>query len=228
MILIDATQRWQKRFPGGHIGLLVVGNVDNSTPCDLLNREKSRITLRIRKKYSGFDRKDFLNLEVIRAYRQYYKKFKKSYHVQLQIESIVNKGKSLPDVSPLVDANFMADMQSLVLTAGHDADLLVPPVIIDASRGGEPFVQMNGNHITLKPNDMMMTDGKGVGCTIIYGQDNRTLISKKTRRALYVAYAPTGVPMQKVYEQLDLIEKYVICAAPGADIEMRRVFASDH
>ncbi len=61
------------------------------------------------------------------------------------------------------------------------------------------------NPYPLKPGDMMMRDGQGVGCTIIYGQDNRTPISKNTRRALYVAYAPVGVPKTAVRQQLDLI-----------------------
>ncbi|MEZ4519935.1 MAG: hypothetical protein R3C44_24935 [Chloroflexota bacterium] len=71
--------------------------------------------------------------------------------------------------------------------------MLAAPVTIDATQGGEQFTQMNGSTRFLKPNDMMMTDGKGIVCTIIYGQDKRTPISPKTRRALYVAYAPAGV-----------------------------------
>src|SRR5262245_24144930 len=58
------------------------------------------------------------------AYVRYYKRFSKTYHVQLQLESIVLKRKSLPSVSPLVDANFTAEVETLVLTAGHDAQKL--------------------------------------------------------------------------------------------------------
>lgn len=65
-----------------------------------------------------------LELEVLKAYRAFYKAFGQTYHVQLQLESVVHKGKSLPSVSLLVDANFMAELKTLVLTTGHDADRL--------------------------------------------------------------------------------------------------------
>ena len=40
---------------------------------------------------------------------------------------------------------------------------------------------------------MMMRDGEGVVCTIIYGQDARTPVTEATRRVLYVTYAPPGI-----------------------------------
>ncbi len=65
------------------------------------------------------------------AYERYYKRFDKTYHVQLQVESIVLKGKNLPDVSPLVDANFIAEIETFVLTAGHDVMQLQGSVCMD-------------------------------------------------------------------------------------------------
>ena len=48
-----------------------------------------------------------------------------------------------------------------LLTAGHDADKLVPPITIDASTGRETLPMMNGVHKQIKAGDMMMTDAKG-------------------------------------------------------------------
>ena len=53
-----------------------------------------------------------------------------------KIESIVLKGKSVPNVSPLVDANFVAEIETLVRTAGHDAAKLQGLISIDVSREG--------------------------------------------------------------------------------------------
>ncbi|MFA5903588.1 MAG: phenylalanine--tRNA ligase beta subunit-related protein [Desulfobacula sp.] len=220
---IQVTQEWYKAFPGAHIGVLLMGNVDNSKGSALLDQEKKSIETRLHQKFAGFSRNEFSNIDVISAYRNYYKRFKKSYHVQLQIESIVLKNMALPNVSPLVDANFMAEMDTLVLTAGHDADLLIHPVRIDVTKEDDSFIQMSGKATQLKPGDMMMADNKGVVCTIIYGQDQRTPISFSTRRALYVAYAPVGVAKEKVREQLDLIIKYVIAAAPKAVVEIKEI-----
>ena len=120
----------------------------------------------------------------------------------------------------------MAEMETLTLAAGHDADLLVEPIIIDATEKDEPFVQMNGKERPLKANDMAMRDGQGVICTIIYGQDNRTPISPQTRRALYVVYAPEGVPETAVQQQLDLVWHYIQQFAPAATQEVQLIFTA--
>ena len=226
MFQIDITHRWYTTFPGGHVGLLLVGNVDNSPRVTPLDQRKRAIESHLRHTFAGFSRTDLLELAVLQAYRTYYKKFGKTYHVQLQLESVVHNGKSLPNVSPLVDANFAAELETLILTAGHDADLLEAPLTIDATLGGETFTQINGSVRSLKPQDMMMSDGKGIICTIIYGQDARTPISPNTRRALYVAYAPAGVSAAMVQQQLDSIHENILLAAPETELEMIKVFSA--
>ena len=159
---VELTARWHQVFPGSHVGLLSVANVDNHKRSTPLDDRKLEVEAELRRKYGGLSRTELQELEVLRAYREYYRRFDQTYHVQSQLESVVHKNKSLPNVSPLVDANFVAELQSLVLTAGHDADLLELPVRIDATRGGEAFEQMNGTARTLKPNDMMMLDASGI------------------------------------------------------------------
>lgn len=226
MFQIEVNGRFQQTFPGGHVGVLLIDNVDNSKRPTPLDQKKREVEANLRQKFAGFSRADLLELEILQAYRDYYKKFKKTYHVQLQLESIVHKGKSLPNVSPLVDANFAAEVETLVLTAGHDADLLIPPVTIDATQEGDEFIQMNGSRQLLKPGDMMMSDGEGIICTIIYGQDKRTPISPKTRRALYVAYAPAGVAVTAVQQQLDQIHKNILLFGPEAEVELLEIYAA--
>lgn len=226
MLNIEVTNRWYQTFPGGSVGLLLVSNVDNRHRKNPLDGRKREIEAMLREKFAGFSRKDFQALPILQAYRTYYKKFNKTYHVQLQLESVVQKGKQLPNVTPLVDANFAAELETLVLTAGHDVDQLVAPIVIDATVGGEEFVQMNGSVKTLKPNDMMMSDGDGIVCTIIYGQDKRTPITPKTNRVLYAAYAPVGVSPQAVQQQLEQINAYIQLVTPQAVVEDLQVFTA--
>ena len=107
-------------YPGAQIGLLEISCVDNSQPAPALDEEKRILEQRLREKYTGFSRSDFLELPVMQTYHHYYRKFGYTYHVLLQLESVALKGKSLPHVSPLVDANFAAELDTLILTAGHD------------------------------------------------------------------------------------------------------------
>ena len=223
---LEVTDRWREAFPGGHVGALLMGNVDNTGRSAALDQQKRELEKRLREQFSGRSRAELRELEVLRAYRDYYKKFDQTYHVQLQLESVVHKGKALPNVSPLVDASFVAELDTLILTASHDADLLEAPLTLDATRGGETFIQMNGSVRSLKPGDMMMADAGGTVCTILYGQDRRTPVSPQTRRALYVAYAPPGVPEEAVRRQLDAIRENVLLFAPGAAVEGLEVYGA--
>ena len=146
-----------------------------------------------------YRRQDFHSLPVMSAYGRYYKRFDKTYHVLLQLESLVLKSKNLPDVSPLVDANFMAELETLVLTAGHDVEKLHGPLRMDVSRAADQMTRMGGTPKTLQAGDMIMRDTQGVACSIIYGQDDRSPISAETTHVLYVSYAPEGVPVDSVH-----------------------------
>ena len=160
------------------------------------------------------------------AYERYYKRFSKTYHVQLQVESIVLKGKSLPNVSALVDANFVAEVETFVLTAGHDAAKLQSSISIDVSREGDQIIQMNGTTKAIRAGDMVMRDANGVCCSILYGQDNRSPISSETSRVLYVAYAPAGVPPETVEAQLGKIEENIRLYSPKAIVEQHRLLSA--
>jgi DNA/RNA-binding domain of Phe-tRNA-synthetase-like protein len=158
------------------------------------------------------------------AYERYYKRFKKTYHVQLQVESIVLKDKNLHSISPLVDANFVSEVETFVLTAGHDVSKLNGSIVLDVSNEDDSITQMNGVTRSIYANDMVMRDSGGVCCSIIYGQDNRSPISAETSEVLYVAYAPEGVPAETVDNQLKTIERNIRLFSPAAKVEQRRLF----
>lgn len=227
MLLISATEAWRTTHPGAVIGLLELSGVENIHTSPQLDARKGETELQLRERYRDFTRQDFLALPVILAYEQYYKRFRKTYHVQLQLESIVLKGKSLPEVSPLVDANFMAEVDTLVLTAGHDVAKLHGDVCIDVSREGEEMTQMNGAPKAILAGDMVMRDANGISCSIIYGQDNRSLISVETSHVLYVAYAPLSVPHATVEAQVRKIEENIRLFAPLARVERRQLLLAE-
>jgi DNA/RNA-binding domain of Phe-tRNA-synthetase-like protein len=226
MLLISVTDEWRTNHPGAVIGLLELSGVENTHTSLQLDERKRETEARLRDRYKGFARQDILSLPVMSAYEQYYKRFNKTYHVQLQVESIVLKGKSLPDVSPLVDSNFIAEVESLVLTSGHDAAKLCEPILIDLSREGDHITQMNGAYKAMRAGDMIMRDVNGVCCSIIYGQDNRSPISSETSRVLYVAYAPVGVPAETVDAQLRRIEENIRLFSPTVIVERHQLLSA--
>jgi DNA/RNA-binding domain of Phe-tRNA-synthetase-like protein len=201
------------------IGLLELSGVDNSRPSPKLDERKRETETRLRERYRDFARADFLSLPVMAAYQKYYKRFTTTYHVLLHVESIVLKGKSLPEVSPLVDANFTVEVDTLVLTAGHDVAKLIGPVVMDVSRAGDQITRMNGIPKDMDAGDMVMRDATGVVCSVIYGQDNVSPISTTTTRVLYVAYTPAGVPPETVEAQLQKIEENIRLFSPAVIVE---------
>jgi DNA/RNA-binding domain of Phe-tRNA-synthetase-like protein len=226
VLAISATAEWRAAHPGAVIGLLELSRVDNSRPSPALDERKRQTEARLRERYQGYTRPDFLSLPVMAAYARYYKRFSKTYHVQLQVESIVSKGKSLPSVSPLVDSNFIAEVDTLVLTAGHDVDKLHGPVSLDVSREGDELTQMDGKAKVIQAGDMIMRDEKGICCSILYGQDNRSPISGQTSHVLYVAYAPPGVPAETVTAHLRTVEEHARLFSPLAVTEQQQLLVA--
>jgi DNA/RNA-binding domain of Phe-tRNA-synthetase-like protein len=226
MLTITATDAWRAAHPGAIIGLLELTAIDNSGASAALSARKRDVEARVRARHAGFSRPQLLALPVMAAYARYYRGFGKTYHALLQLESIVLKGKSLPDVSPAVDANFMAEMETLVLTAGHDAQRLRGALSIDVSRDGEPITQMNGVSRPMPAGDMIMRDQDGVCCSIIYGQDARSPITPQTTHALYVAYAPAGVPAGAVEAHLRAIADNVRVVSAQASVAQQRLLTA--
>jgi DNA/RNA-binding domain of Phe-tRNA-synthetase-like protein len=226
MLSISATDEWRTTHPGAVIGLLELSGVDNTHPSPELDLRKRETEAHLRERYAGFARADFVSLPVMAAYQRYYKRFTKTYHVLLQLESIVLKSKSLPDMSPLVDANFTAELDTLVLTAGHNVAKLLAPVCMDVSREGDQITRMSGVPKSMEPGDMVMRDASGVVCSIIYGQDNVSPISSETSHVLYVSYAPAGVLPETVDAQLRKIEENVRVFCPSARVEQSRLLVA--
>lgn len=161
------------------------------------------------------------------AYIRYYKRFTMTYHVLLQVESIIMKGKNLPDVSPLVDANFTAEVSTFVLTAGHDVAKLREPIVIDTAHEAEEMTAMSGSQKEVRKGDMVMRDQLGLCCSILYGQDNRSPITAETEHVLYVSYAPAGVPAIEIEEHLIQIRQNVYLFSPNARVEQCRLLQAE-
>lgn len=140
-----------------------------------------------------------------------------------QLASIVYKGKPIPSVATLVEAMFMAEIKNGLLTAGHDLDLLQPPVTLDVAGGEERYTLLRGQAQGCKAGDMLMADQAGVISSIVYGPDERTQITAATRRVLFAVYAPAGIAAGAVQAHLQDIRDYVLIVAPAAQVQMMQV-----
>ncbi len=225
--MLEVTSAWRSAYPRAHAGLLVMRSVVNPSHHPVLESRKKALEETLRTQFSGQDRATLSNSPVLRAYNDYYRRFKKTYHIQLQLESIVLKGKSIPSVAALVEAMFMAEMQDMLLTAGHDLDVLRPPLSLDVATGSERYTLLRGEEQTLKAGDMIISDQEGVISSIIYGPDRRTQITPETRNVLFTVYAPPGIGEQAVSAHLDHLKDNVMLFAPQAQVELSTVYKGE-
>jgi DNA/RNA-binding domain of Phe-tRNA-synthetase-like protein len=221
--VFEVTPTWKSAFPGAHAGVLVMRNVSNPAHHIELQKLKEKLEERLRVQFAGQDRAAIASHPVLKVYGEYYKRFKKTYHVQLQLESIVLKGKSIPSVASLVECMFMAEVKNMLLTAGHDLDKLQLPLTLDVTTGNEDYVLLRGETQTVKAGDMMISDGLGIISNIIYGPDQRTQITAETRSVVFTVYAPAGIEEQAILRHLQDMYDYVRVVAPEAEVELLKV-----
>ena len=222
--MFEVTPAWTSTYPEAYAGILVMRGVSNPPHHPALESKKAALEEQLRSQFAGQDRTAIASHPVLRAYGNYYRQFKKTYHIQLQLESIVLKGKSIPSVAVLVESMFMAEMQDLLLTAGHDLDVLQLPLVVDVANGTEHYTLLRGDEQTLKPGDMLIRDQSGVISSIIYGPDQRTQITPETRNVVFTAYAPPGIEEQTVRDHLLHIQENVMVFASQAQVELLNVY----
>jgi DNA/RNA-binding domain of Phe-tRNA-synthetase-like protein len=136
------------------------------------------------------------------------------------------KSKSIPSVVALVEAMFMAEIDGLLLTAGHDLDTLHLPLALDVATGSESYSLLRSEAQALKAGDMFIQDGEGVISSIVYGPDQRTQITPGTVNAAFTIYAPPGIQPDDVHRQLEAISENVLLFAPDASIERLEVLGA--
>jgi DNA/RNA-binding domain of Phe-tRNA-synthetase-like protein len=215
--MIEVSGSFRSRHPAARLGFLSMTGVSNPPSNPALDAKKDELELELRRRYAGFDRPRLRQIPVIRAYDVYYRGFEKSYHVLLQLESVALKGKPLPRVAALVEAMFMAELDGLILTAGHDLSALKRPLLLDAASGEETYEGMNGKTVTCTPGDMLIRDAAGVVSSVLHGPDSRTRIMPETTSVLYTSYAPEGVEEGALRAHLESIEGFVRLISSGAE-----------
>ena len=199
-------------------------DVVNPPRHDELEARRAALEGELRARYAGSDRRALLERPELKAYQDYYRRFNKSYHVQLQLESVVLKEKPIPSGAGLVEAMFMAELDNLLLTAGHNLDALQLPLTLDVALGTESYVLMRGSPQIPKTGDMMISDREGIVSSIVHGPDQRTQITPQTRNVVFTVYAPAGIGADDVRKHLGDLEGNVRLLAPAARVDLMEIY----
>ena len=134
--MINKSASWKNHLHDAYVGMLIINNAPNQPAQGPLDAERLNLETELRKKFSSLDRKSLRSDPVLAAYDAFYKPFRKTYHVQLQLESIVFKDKSIFSPSSLVACMFMAELKTGLLTAAHDYSAIDFPLYANIASGG--------------------------------------------------------------------------------------------
>lgn len=222
--MLEISSRVKEIYPNIKFGVMIV-NMTYSTPNEenfllLKNSEIENIIAQ----NPEYNRKEKIKTEPLSNYIKYYKKFKKTYPVLLQLESLLLKSKGIPNVSLPIQAMFLAELKNLLLTAGHDLDKIESPLKIDLANENEHFYGIGEREQTLTRDDLFLSDNLGILSSILNGPDNRTKITKETKNILYFVYGPDGVSEKQIYDHLSDIKDYILSGFPDSKIDLIDVF----
>ncbi len=152
-------------------------------------------------------------------YFRYFRKHKKTYPVMAQLESFLLKDRPFPEYNPINQVAFLTELKTRMLTGTHDGDKIEGALVLFEAREETPFEGMGGREKHSYIGDLTGKDDGGVILTMISGPDTRTCLTDETLHAVYMVFAPEGLPVSRVECCLDQMEGYIKTLAPAAAIE---------
>jgi DNA/RNA-binding domain of Phe-tRNA-synthetase-like protein len=216
MTAMISTPSWSSAFPGSIVAALEVREVANPAVSEALEQAKRALENELRARWAGKSRAEIRLDPVLAVYHEYYQRFGQNYHVQMQIESIALKGKSIPTRAALVEAMFMSELETGLLTAVQDVDRLRGQVVVIGTSGEERYTRYDGVDEQCKAGDMAIRDDLSVLTSIVQGPTNHALASPETVNAAFHVYAPAGIEEAVVARHFDVIAGFVRLISPDA------------
>ena len=151
-------------------------------------------------------------------YFRFFKKFKKTYPVLLQYESVLLKDRPFPRENPVTGVPFLAELETHMLTGTHDAEQVRGTVTLYAADDRVPFQGLRGDEVHTYPNDFCARDEAGIIFSMIAGADYRTCARKDSRHVIYPVFGVPDQPAEDLTVMLELLSRYARVLAPEAEI----------
>jgi len=211
-------------YPTSKFGIMVVRGLNSSANRPHMDTLKNNEIKRIKALRGGYERKSVINSEPVCHYVAYYKKFKKTYPVLLQLESILLKDKGIPGVGMPVEAMFLAEVNNQLLTAGHDLDQIDGGLTMNIAAGTENYRGISGKARQLTKNDLFLSDKSSILSSILNGPDYRTRITDTTQNVLYFVYGVDGITEEQIRNHLGNIRSYLMTAIPDVKMQILEVY----
>ena len=120
----------------------------------------------LREQYREYVRADVFGQN---PYFRYFRKFKKTYPVMMQFESVLLKGREFPRWNAVTAVPFLVELETHMLCGTHDIDRLMGPVELYQAEAREPFAGLRGDEVHTYPGDVTGRDAGGIIFSMILG-----------------------------------------------------------
>lgn len=173
-------------FPNAKIGIITCNGIDNTIKNE--NQYKDMISQGEKEALSHLPNEEFSSNEVIKVWRDAFKKFKTKKGARSSIEALlkrVSTGKGLGTINPLVDIYNSISLKYAMPCGGEDMDKFVGDIRLTKATGDESFITL-GSDKSEPPyeGEIVYKDDEGAICRCWNWRESvRTMLTEDTKNA---------------------------------------------
>lgn len=173
-------------FPNAKIGIITCNGIDNTIKDE--NQYKDMLSQGEKEALSHLPNEEFSSNEVIKVWRDAFKKFKTKKGARSSIEALlkrVSTGKELGTINPLVDIYNSISLKYAMPCGGEDMDKFVGDIRLTKATGDESFITL-GSDKSEPPyeGEIVYKDDEGAICRCWNWRESvRTMLTEDTKNA---------------------------------------------
>lgn len=173
-------------FPNAKIGIITCNGIDNTIKDE--NQYKDMISQGEKEALTHLPNEEFSSNEVIKVWRDAFKKFKTKKGARSSIEALlkrVSTGKGLGTINPLVDIYNSISLKYAMPCGGEDMDKFIGDIRLSKATGDESFITL-GSDKSEPPyeGEIVYKDDEGAICRCWNWRESvRTMLTEDTKNA---------------------------------------------
>jgi len=182
-----------ERFPELKLGLLVLSDINNTSPSEVLNRLLAKAQEKVRLELARITLSQHPHIE---PWREAYRAFGvKAKDYPSSIENLLKrvvKGETLRSINPLVDLYNVVSLEHLLPVGGEDLDCIQGDIILRFAGDNEAAIHLLGDAEAKAPKsgEVIYADDIGAICRRFnWKEAERSKLTAETRRAVLVVEA---------------------------------------
>lgn len=173
-------------FPNAKIGIITCNGIDNTIKDE--NQYKDMISQGEKEALTHLPNEEFSSNEVIKVWRDAFKKFKTKKGARSSIEALlkrVSTGKGLGTINPLVDIYNSISLKYAMPCGGENMDKFIGDIRLTKATGDESFITL-GSDKSEPPyeGELVYKDDEGAICRCWNWRESvRTMLTENTKNA---------------------------------------------